>query len=36
MDCKDEIEENLKFGVIDIIILELLSNQDMYDIKLNK
>lgn len=30
MDWKDEIEENLKFGVIDIVILKLLSNQDMY------
>lgn len=30
MDWKDEIEENLKFGVIDIVILKLLSHQDMY------
>ena len=30
MHWKDEIEENLKFGVIDIVILKLLSKQDMY------
>jgi len=30
MAWKDDIEENLKFGVVEILILKLLSKEDMY------
>jgi len=36
MTWKNDIEENLKFGIIEILILQLLSEEDMYGYRIKQ